>query len=121
MGEGSNSFTYNIVRAEDTIPGYRDILDDLTKLTADLPPVPVFASSRLFPSDAAWKFQDGGRDYLCAGPAFWAKVPEAVREPQGNPFVLGAVAIIDIDETANRALRAQVLEALLRRFRRAED
>ena len=100
-------------RAADTIPGFGDMLDHLTKLLAEMPRTFVFASSILFPTDGAWQFSDERHDYLCAGPNFWAKVPEAIREPGGHPFVLGAIRIVDVDLPSQREMREKVFKALI--------
>lgn len=98
--------------AADTIPGFTDFLDKLTEAFKDIPQPPIFASSILFPSDSAWSFKHEDRDYMLAAPLFWQKVPMAVVETD-SPFVLGGIAIIDIDHPRERRMRAIVLRALV--------
>jgi hypothetical protein len=105
--------------AEDTIPGYSKILDDLTKMMEAMPPAPILASSQIFPPDAAWQFTDGRQEYLCAGPAFWAKIPVTTLAPPAVtiPSLLGGIQIIDIDLPTQDAMRSQVFDALIAALR----
>jgi hypothetical protein len=103
--------------ALDTIPGYSDFLTKLADRLKELPPVPVFAQSAFFPSDHAWKFERAGYQYFCANKAFWEQVPERVEQVDSNPFVLGGITIVDIDEPANARRRAQVMTAITEHVR----
>jgi len=106
------------LRAEEGIPGYSKMLDDLTKLMADVVPTPIFASSVLFPSDGAWHFRDGKQEYFCSGAAFWKGLPadDRVTFTLGNSVPLSSIDIIDIDHPSAAGMREKVVTALLAAF-----
>lgn len=82
---------------------------------AGMPPAPFFASSRLFPDNAAIRFKWKGRDFCGAGPGFWQSVADQMPEFQANAGLgtgLGAIEIVDLDLSRNEALRDEFMGTL---------
>ena len=99
--------------AADTIPGYPAFFAKIVEAMKDIPRPPVFAQSKLFQNDSALTFKHEGVDYVLAGPGFWANVPaQKVEHNLGDPFILGGIDIIDIDQPCHAAKREQVMNAL---------
>lgn len=98
-----------IPSAEDTIPGYSDLLSNIADLMRDIPLPPIFASAAIFPTDHAWSFTHERQDYLLANRAFWDKIPVAA--PKAAPL-LSDVPIIDLDAPRNSMMQGKVYDAL---------
>jgi hypothetical protein len=78
------------------------------RLVENIPPPPLFVSSKHLPADNALAFKHGGRDYVGAHPDFWGRLkdeaPEALTGIYGDEGVgLHGIPIWNIDFHSGRA------------------
>lgn len=88
-----------------------DIIAEINRAIASVPPQPFFASWSMFPRDRAITFTLDGRDYAGAHPDFWRKIPA---ERRSGPAPLFAVEIVDFDLSANAPRLTEFSTALAR-------
>lgn len=82
----------------------------------ELPPLPIFASSNLFPSDKTIMFADGDQEFCCAHPEFWKRFPEKDLGPANLkstaiPPICG-IPVHDLDHPASVVMRERVYGAM---------
>jgi hypothetical protein len=96
-------------------------LEKLKQLMDEIPMPPILASSSSFPSDRAYSWEEGRREYVVAGKDFWDQLPRRIEPSQeGHSLALmvsqplGSIPVHDLDHPAERELRSKVMASFIR-------